>query len=171
VNSGVERTVGIVIIAHAPLASALAACAQHVYGSEPSQCGVLDVPPDQSPPETLAAARAMCASVDSGAGVLVLTDLFGASPANIAVQLVRAGQIEVLSGVNLPMLLRALTYRTSSALAVLLEKASAGATAGVMKLTSTAPQNQQIRRDPQGGTTPSPDETTSDAHARLHHQQ
>jgi PTS system ascorbate-specific IIA component len=163
--------IGVLIVAHQPLASALVECARHVYGDAPLQCAALDVAADESPAETLVAARALCASVDSGSGVLVLADLFGATPANVAAQLVRAGRVEALTGVNLPMVLRALCYRADAPLDVLLEKASAGATAGVIKLSSTAPQNQQPRRDAAALSNPSPDETASDALARLRHQQ
>jgi PTS system ascorbate-specific IIA component len=161
--------IGLVVVAHTPLASALVACARHVFGSVPERCAALDVDPAEAPAATLERSRQLVAEVDSGEGVLVLTDLFGATPANVAADLVRAGRIEVLTGVNVPMLLRALSYRTGP-LDTLVSKASAGATAGVMKLTSTAPQNQQGRRD---GALASNSNTadSQDANARLQHQQ
>ncbi len=134
--------IGILLIGHTPFASALLGCAQHVYGSEPEAIAVLDVTPDCDPAAVIEKAEKAVAALDRGRGVLVLTDLFGATPGNIAAQLARSGRVEVLTGVNLPMLLRALTYRNAGSLDVLVDKASTGATAGVVKIASSAPQNQ-----------------------------
>ena len=155
-------TVGIVLIAHAPLATALAAAAAHVYACAPDRAGaqlrVFDVQPDSDTPANVAQARALLREVDAGAGVLVLTDAFGASPGNVASQLAEPGRVAVIAGVNLPMLLRALCYREGS-LAETTEKALAGGTQGVMQVASTAVQQQGLR--PAAG----------DDLARLHHQQ
>src|SRR5512137_1613422 len=155
-------TVGIVLIAHAPLASALAAAAAHVYTCAPEQAGaqlrVFDVQPDSDTQANVAAARALLREVDSGSGALVLTDAFGASPGNVASELAEPGRVAVIAGVNLPMLLRALCYR-DGALAETTEKALAGGVQGVMQVASTAVQHQ--------GTRPAP----GDDLARLHHQQ
>ena len=141
-------TVGIVLIAHAPLAAALAAAAAHVYACAPERAGaqlrVFDVQPDSDTPENVAKARALLREVDSGSGVLVLTDVFGASPGNVAAQLAEPGRVAVIAGVNLPMLLRALCYREGS-LAETAEKALAGGTQGVMQVASTSVQHQGLR--------------------------
>ena len=71
--------------------------------------------------------------VDSGEGVLVMTDIFGATPANIAMKLLKPGKIEGIAGVNLPMLLRALTYRDKG-METLLTKAIAGGRDGVIEM-------------------------------------
>ncbi len=68
--------------------------------------------------------------VDNGEGVLVLTDIFGASPANLAIKLLEPGRVEGLTGVNLPMLLRALTYREKG-MEILLQRARDGGRDGV----------------------------------------
>ena len=155
-------TVGIVLIAHAPLAAALAAAGAHVYACAPERAGaqlrVFDVQPDSDTPENVAKARALLREVDSGSGVLVLTDAFGASPGNVAAQLAEPGRVAVIAGVNLPMLLRALCYREGS-LAETAEKALAGGTQGVMQVASTSVQHQ------------GPRPTEGDDLARLHHQQ
>jgi len=155
-------TVGIVIVAHAPLASALAAAAAHVYACAPERAGaqlrVFDVQPDSDPAANLEAARALLRGIDTGSGVLVLTDAFGSSPGNVATQLAEPGRVAVIAGVNLPMLLRALCYRDGT-LAETTEKALAGGTQGVMQVASTSVQHQGLR--PAQG----------DDLARLHHQQ
>lgn len=139
--------IGLLIIAHAPFASALVQCVRHVYCADLEHCGqcaTLDIEPMSDIVQAVQRAREICASVDSGQGVLVLTDLFGGTPSNIAQQLAETGRVEVLSGANLPMLLRALSYRSRVGLAELVAKASSGASAGVIKMSSIAPQNQRL---------------------------
>lgn len=133
--------IGVLLIAHAPLASALAAAGAHVYACAPqrAQGGVraLDVPADADVEETVAQARRIVHEIDDGGGVLVLTDAFGASPANIARRLIEPGRVAVLAGVNLPMLLRVLCYRDRT-LAEAVDKALAGGAAGIMRVPSEA---------------------------------
>jgi PTS system mannose-specific IIA component len=140
------KAIGLVIIAHAPLASALASCARHVYG-ELRDLEVLDVPANAEPAALLDQARAAVDRADAGQGVLVLTDLFGATPANVAGRLAGAvkARVAVLAGANLPMLLRALSYRHLD-LEELVHKALTGATQGVLRIGSTAQQNQASRK-------------------------
>ena len=73
--------------------------------------------------------------LDEGDGVLVLTDMYGATPGNIALKLLEPGRVEGVAGVNLPMLVRALTYREQG-LAVVVEKALSGGVEGVMHMTT-----------------------------------
>ena len=154
--------VGILLIAHAPLGAALAAAAAHVYACAPERAGeqlrTLDVLPDSDTGANVELARALVREIDTGTGVLVLTDAFGASPGNAASQLAEAGRVAVIAGVNLPMLLRALCYRDGS-LAEATEKALAGGAQGVMQVASTAVQHQGLRP------------TQGDDLAQLHHQQ
>lgn len=153
---------GIVLITHAPLASALAASAVHVYTCAPekaeAQVAIYDVPADADLTAALQHARALVTAADTGSGVLVLTDAFGATPGNVASQLVEPGRVAVIAGVNLPMLLRALCYRDGQ-LADTAEKALAGGTQGIVQVSSTPPQRQ------------SPRGTSSLDPARLHDQQ
>ncbi|MGE5337146.1 MAG: PTS sugar transporter subunit IIA [Gemmatimonadota bacterium] len=153
--------IGILIVAHAPLAGALAQCASHVYACDPGRAAdklrVLDVPAGADVAATVASARSLVAEIDDGTGVLVLTDAFGATPGNIASQLSDPPRVSVVAGVNLPMLLRALCYRDGK-LSDTVEKALAGGTQGVMQVVSTPVQNQSFR--PQGND-----------YARIHHQQ
>ncbi len=107
--------VGIVLVAHEPLASALAASCAHVYACAPdmanAQLAVLDVAPDAAVQPMLKRLRELVGRVDSGHGVLILTDVIGATPCNLASKLIGDDHVAVVAGVNLPMLLRALCYR------------------------------------------------------------
>ena len=137
--------IGLLLIGHAPFAATLLSCAQHVYGRVPEHCLAIDVLPDADVVSTLERARMAVDSVDRGDGVLVLVDLFGATPGNIASQLVESGRVEVVAGANLPMLLRTLCYRCDGApLATMAEKALGGGASGIMKIASTSPQDQQF---------------------------
>ncbi|TAG25755.1 MAG: PTS fructose transporter subunit IIA [Burkholderiales bacterium] len=132
----------IFIIAHAPLASALRACALHVFPDCGSGVTALDIPPNMPPAESVAQARVMLQQ--HGGDALLLTDVFGATPSNIAKQLTDGIRTRLLTGVNLPMLLRAVTYRHEP-LDVLVQRALAGGSQGVMQVAVTAPQNQTLK--------------------------
>jgi PTS system ascorbate-specific IIA component len=141
---------GIVVIAHAPLASALGQCVEHVYSCEPGvtrrEVRVLDVTPGETFEASVARARALVAEVDAGQGVLVLTDAFGATPGNVATQLADPGHVAVVAGVNLPMLLRAVCYRAGP-LAELVTKAMSGGEQGILQVSgTTSVQNQGKKR-------------------------
>lgn len=135
---------GILIIAHAPLASALRQCVLHVFPDNPSGLVALDVQPNMPPEETLAQARIMLAQLKTS-HALVLVDVFGATPCNVAQKLVDGVHSKLITGINLPMLLRTVCYRHES-LDALVARALIGATQGVMQVAITAPQNQ-IRRN------------------------
>ena len=134
---------GIFIIAHAPLASALRQCALHVYPDCAAGVVALDVLPNMSPDETLAQARIIFAQLESP-NALVMVDVFGATPCNVAQKLVDGQPSKLLTGVNLPMLLRTVCYRNEP-LDALAARALAGATQGVMQIAAIAPQNQAKR--------------------------
>jgi mannose PTS system EIIA component len=138
---------GILIIAHAPLAHALRSCAMHVFPDCEADLAAIDVQPNLPPEETLATARiAMEQLATSGRnkGVLVLTDMFGATPSNVAQKLVDGVTSRLITGVNLPMLLRSVSYRHEP-LEALVSRAVVGGTQGVMQVAVTAPQNQPRR--------------------------
>ena len=138
---------GIFIIAHAPLASAFRQCVLHVFPENGVGVAALDVQPNMPPEETLAQARIMLAQIGTPQ-TLVLTDIFGATPCNVAQKLVDGVSTRLLTGINLPMLLRAVSYR-QEALDALVTRALAGATQGVMQVAVTAPQNQAQRKHDQ----------------------
>jgi mannose PTS system EIIA component len=125
--------IGILIVAHDPVASSFAAAIRHVLGNAPAQFEWLDVANDARPDEWLDRARQQAAQLDSGAGVLICADVCGATPCNIANQLSQPGKVNVITGLNLPMLLRAINYRNLS-LDELTEKALVGGKDGVMQL-------------------------------------
>lgn len=123
--------VGILLVTHEGIGSALRAVAERLMTPLPLHIGVLEVPFDADPDAVLPLASRALRRADGGAGVLVLTDLFGASPANIASRLARLGTpVRRASALNLPMLLRVLNYADLS-LDELLAIAVAGGRNGV----------------------------------------
>jgi PTS system ascorbate-specific IIA component len=134
---------GIFIIAHAPLASALRQCVLHVFPDATAAIAVFDVMPNMPSDETVVAAR-MTMKMLNKSNVLVITDVFGATPCNVAQKLVDGINSRLVAGVNLPMLLRAITYRHES-LDALVARTLAGGTQGVMQVAVSAPQNQALK--------------------------
>ena len=131
---------GLLVIAHAPLASALRAVAEHVYPDCATSLAVFDVPPDMPMDEVQAQAAAALARIGAPQ-VLILTDVFGATPCNVAQRLADGVRVMVVTGVNVPMLWRALCYADES-LDNLVARALAGATQGAMQVGLTQPPNQ-----------------------------
>ncbi|MDE1178922.1 PTS mannose transporter subunit IIA [Paraburkholderia sp.] len=129
---------GILIIAHAPFATALRECVAHIYGGLPARIGVIDVSADCDPVQVVALANAEVERLKEENGTLVLTDVFGATPSNIAARLATLPQVRVLCGVNLPMLVRAVCYRATP-LDTLADKALAGATKGIHAVNPSTP--------------------------------
>lgn len=137
---------GILVIAHQPLASALEHSARHVFSRDPRcaqyRLSALDVEADADPAQLEQRLRTLVGEIDDGSGVLILTDCLGATPANVAARLAQPGKVEVVAGVNLPMLLRALCY-CDSTLSALSEKAVAGGTRGIAAVGPTPPSDRQ----------------------------
>ena len=125
--------IGILLVSHGAFGEALIHCASHVLGKRPLFLRQLGVTVHDDPDAILPVAEDLIRFLDQGQGVLVLTDIYGATPSNIATRLLVAGRVEGVSGVNLPMLIRALTYREEP-LADLVEKALSGAAEGVMRM-------------------------------------
>jgi PTS system mannose-specific IIA component len=141
----------ILLIAHAPLANALRQCALHVFPDCGTTVMAIDVQPNLSPEETLASARIALEQLGrtpGTQGVLVLTDIFGATPSNVAQKLVDGLSSRLITGVNLPMLLRSVSYRHEP-LETLVSRAVIGGTQGVMQVAIAAPQNQRKRNHDQ----------------------
>ena len=131
---------GIFIIAHAPLAAALRQCVLHVFPDSAVGVVSLDVQANMPPEETLAQARIMLEQLGTR-DTLVLVDVFGATPCNVAQKLVDGVHTKLITGVNLPMLLRTVSY-LHEPVDALVARALIGATQGVMQVAITAPQNQ-----------------------------
>ncbi len=125
--------VGILLITHAPLGSAFIEAVTHVYKDPPQRVEALDVIADQDPAEVLNTASDAIKRINDGSGVLVLTDVLGATPANCTQSLCVPGEIEVIAGVSLPMLLRAISYRNNT-LETLTEMALTGGQKGVCRV-------------------------------------
>ncbi|MDB5753020.1 MAG: putative system, enzyme mannose [Ramlibacter sp.] len=141
----------ILLIAHAPLGNALRQCALHVFPDCAGSVMAIDVQPNLRPEETLAAARIaleQLRQIDGIKGVLVLADIFGATPSNVAQKLVDGVTSRLITGVNLPMLLRSVSYRHEP-LDQLVSRAVVGGTQGVMQVAITAPQQQPVRNHDQ----------------------
>jgi mannose PTS system EIIA component len=135
---------GILIIAHAPFATALRDCIAHIYGGLPARIGAIDVMPDCEPTQVIDFAQSELDRLREDNGALVLTDMLGATPANIASRLATLPSVRVLAGVNLPMLVRAVCYR-STPLDTLVDKALAGAVNGVSAIgPSTSPAKSAV---------------------------
>ena len=127
--------VGILIVSHGAFGEALIHSASHVLGKRPLQVQQLGVTVHDDPDAILPQAQELVRQLDSGGGVLVLTDILGATPSNIATRLLKPGRIEGLAGASLPMLIRALTYREEP-LSAAVEKAVSGGCEGVVRLNS-----------------------------------
>lgn len=127
--------IGLLLITHNTLGESLLQCACHVLNKRPLQIQQLGVTAQDDPLGILPLAHELLSLVDTGEGVLILTDLFGATPSNIALKLLQPGRVEGLAGVNLPMLMRALSYRDKD-MATLILRATAGARDGVLNLLS-----------------------------------
>jgi len=134
---------GLLIIAHSPLASSLKAVAQHTFPDCGCSLEALDVLPDESIEEIEVRARALLAQV-SNPDALIFTDVFGATPCNVAQRLADGLHVKVVAGVNVPMLWRSLCYADESLDAVV-ARAVAGATQGVMQVATSRPQNQAYK--------------------------
>ena len=132
---------GVLLIAHAPLASALLAVARHAYPD--ARVEALDVQPDTAPAH-LAAHIQLALERLRDPDALVLTDVFGATPCNVAMRAADGHQVRVVAGVNVPMLWRVLCYQRLP-VDELAERALDGARNGVLPVSTTAPQNQVTR--------------------------
>jgi mannose PTS system EIIA component len=126
--------IGILIVAHGAFGEALIHSASHVLGKRPLRVRQVGVTVHDDPEAILPQAQSLVRELDEGDGVLVLTDIYGATPGNIAMRLLVPGRVEGISGVNLPMLVRALTYRDKG-MAMTVEKALSGGTEGVLHMT------------------------------------
>ena len=125
--------IGILILAHGTLGESLIHCASHVLNKRPPRLRQLGVTAQDDPLLLLPQARALVRELDDGSGVLILSDMYGGSPSNIAAKLLIPDRVEGVAGVNLPMLIRALTYREKP-LATLITKAVSGGCEGVLRI-------------------------------------
>ena len=107
--------------------------ATHVFRARPERMEAIDVRADQDPAEVNRIAQEAITRIDDGSGVLVITDVMGGPPSNCTLKLCNPGYIEVIAGISLPMLLRALTYRNDT-IDVVVEMALAGGQSGAVRV-------------------------------------
>lgn len=129
--------IGILIIAHGTLGESLIHCASHVMGGRPPMLRHLGVGTDDDPATMLPRAQQLVKELDEGQGVLILSDIYGATPCNLVSKLLVPGHVEGVAGLNLPMLVRVLTYRNGN-IPNLVEKAISGGREGVVSFTEEA---------------------------------
>jgi PTS system ascorbate-specific IIA component len=125
--------IGILLLTHAPLGHAFIDAATHVFRERPPRLEAIDVVADQDVNEVNRLAGEAIARLDDGSGVLVITDVMGGTPSNCTMPLSQPGHVDIIAGISLPMLLRALTYRTST-LDVVVEMALAGGQGGACRV-------------------------------------
>ena len=125
--------VGILIIAHGAFGETLIHCASHVLARRPQRVRQVGVTMHDEPEFILTQAQDLVRQLDNGSGVLIFTDILGATPSNIASRLSVPGHVEIIAGVSLPMLVRALTYRNET-LAVDVSKAISAGAEGVVQI-------------------------------------
>lgn len=129
--------IGILIVSHGAFGESLIHSASHVLGKRPLYVRQVGITVHDDPDALIPVAEDHIRFIDRGAGVLVLTDIYGATPSNVAARVLVPGRVEGLAGVNLPMLIRALTYREEP-LETVLVKALSGGTEGVIRMTPPA---------------------------------
>ena len=128
--------VGILIVAHNGLGGSLVDCVRHVMGSTPSHVMVLSVLASDDPQQKEAEGRQLVEQLDSGKGVLILCDVFGATPSNIAQRLLQPGRVDGVAGVNLPMLLRVVVCSRDKSLAEMAQRALDGGRECIISMNS-----------------------------------
>jgi PTS system ascorbate-specific IIA component len=129
--------VAILVVAHGTLGESLIQSATHVLGQRPPRLRNVGVSVRDVPETVLRRVQSLIQELDDGSGVLVLSDICGATPCNIVTRLIIPGRVEVVTGASLPMLVRALTYRNEP-LATVVAKALSGGNEGVIHLASEA---------------------------------
>ena len=127
--------IGVLIVTHGEIGTALLHSASQTLGSPPPQVATLSVWRQDDPDDLVLRAQELLQGIDDGEGVLVLTDIFGASPGNVVSRLLHDGRIEGVSGVSLPMLLRILSKRTGP-LGAVVQRAMSGGAEGVVHMNS-----------------------------------
>jgi mannose PTS system EIIA component len=131
--------IGILIVSHEPLGTALLRCTRHVFGRLPPQLAALDVIPDEDTSLAEKAARELLARINDGSGVIVFTDCLGATPSRIAMRLAEPLRTFVVTGVNLPMLLKAITRRREP-IGQVVDELIAGGHAAIQRVEPEKPE-------------------------------
>lgn len=125
-----RKPVGVILITHTDYGAALLRAAEAILGPQ-EDCRAISVDVSQPVEETLAVIRQAIKDIDAGGGVVFLTDMFGGTPTNLSLSMLGSGQLEVITGVNLPMLIKVLSGRRLP-LAQLAEEAKAAGVNGIV---------------------------------------
>jgi PTS system mannose-specific IIA component len=128
--------VGVLIVSHGAIGRSLLESARQIIGEPPAQVATLGVSRDDDPDDLRLRARRLIKQLDAGDGVLVLTDIFGATPGNVIARLLEDGRVEGVSGLSLPMLLRVLSVARTGSLGAAVERAISGGSEGVVHMNS-----------------------------------
>ena len=126
--------IGILIVSHGAFGESLIHSASHVLGKRPLYLRQVGVTVHDDPDEILPVAQDLIRFLDQGRGVLVMTDIYGATPSNIGSRLLVPGRVEGVAGVNLPMLIKALTHRDTGTVEHLASLAATGAAEGIVRM-------------------------------------
>lgn len=125
--------VNIIVIAHSEIANSFAYCAEHILAKRIENLHILAVRKTEDADSILERAKELVSKFNDDHGILILADLFGATPCNIAQKLVQKNKVELITGLNLPMLIRAISYAKHD-LATVRAKAFEGAVSGIMHI-------------------------------------
>jgi PTS system mannose-specific IIA component len=131
--------IGVLLVTHGEIGTALLHSASQILGAAPPQVATLSVWRQDDPDDLVLRARELIEGIDDGDGVLVLTDIFGATPGNVVSRLLADGRIEGVSGLSLPMLLRVVTGRNGSQpcdLPTVVQRALSGGAEGVVHMNT-----------------------------------
>ncbi len=129
--------VGIVVIAHSEIANSFAYCLEHILAKRVDNLHILAVKKTEDSESICERAKELIDKLNPDEGVLLLCDLFGATPCNIAQRLVVKDRVELITGLNLPMLIRAVSY-VKSDLRTIVAKAIEGANSGIIHISGDA---------------------------------
>jgi mannose PTS system EIIA component len=136
--------IGILIIAHGSLGESLLHCVSHVMGKQPPQLACFGVGTNDDPSDLLPQAQLMVNKLNTGEGVLILSDMYGASPCNLVAKLLSPNVVEGIAGVNMPMLVRVLNYRDKP-IKTCIEKALSGGRDGVVHFTKNGCEHNKSK--------------------------
>ena len=131
--------IGVLIVTHGSIGESLLASAKQILNGEPPLTATLGVSRNDDPDDLILRVKRLLKQLDTGDGVLVLTDIFGATPGNVIARLLEDGRVEGVSGLSLPMLLRVLTSREGSpnlSLREAVQRALSGGTEGVVHMNT-----------------------------------
>ena len=134
--------IGILVVTHGATGEHLLATAAQIVGPAAARAAAIGVGLNEDPEAALARARGLAAQVDDGSGVLVLTDMYGATPGNVAACLLADGRIEGVAGLSLPMLVRVLSG-SEGTLSAAVQRALSGGVEGVLHMNRDRCRNGQ----------------------------